>query len=104
MPDDALQLGGNIELSGFSEMERGSMVILKKIVGNYARRFSEQCGSFEKLSLSMKKVHETEGSKKFEIHGMVIDKGKTYTSEVTDFNLFVVVDCVLKKIGNEIKK
>lgn len=91
-------------MSGFKELEPGSIVILKKIVGNYARRFSEQCESFEKLSLSMKLVHEREGSKKFEIRGMVIDKGKTYTSSLTDRNVFVVVDSVLKKIGNEIKK
>lgn len=102
--EDLLRLGGNIELSGFNEFEHGSMVILKKIVGNYARKFSEQCESFEKLSLSMKKIHETEASKKFEVHGMVIDKGKTYTSEFTDRNVFVVVDSVLKKIGNEIRK
>ena len=101
---DTLQLGGNIELSGFKDMEPGSMVILKKIIGNYARKFSEQCESFEKLSLSMKNVHETEGSKKFEIHGMVIDKGKTYTSSLTDRNIFVAVDSVLQKIGNEMKK
>jgi 23S rRNA pseudoU1915 N3-methylase RlmH len=101
---DALQLGGNIELAGFREIDPASMVVLKKIVGNYARRFSEQCSSFEKLSLNIKKVHETEGSKKFEIHGMVIDKGKTFTSEITDRNMFVVVDMVLKKIESEMKK
>lgn len=103
MPD-ALQLGGNIELSGFGEMEPGSMVVLKKIVGNYARKFSSKCESFEKLFLRMKKIHETESSKKFEIHGMVIDKGKTYTSSLTDRNVFVVVGSVLKKIENEMKK
>ena len=102
--EDLLQLGGNIELSGFKEVEPGCMVILKKIVGNYARKFSEQCESFERLSLSIKKVHETEASKKFEVHGMVIDKGKTFTSEITDRNIFIVVDTVLKKIGNEIKR
>ncbi|MBN2111644.1 hypothetical protein JW707_00955 [Candidatus Woesearchaeota archaeon] len=101
---DALVLGGNIELSGFKEIDPGSMVILKKIVGNYARRFSGRCSDFEKLSLRMKNIHETEGSKKFEVHGMVIDKGKTYTSELTDRNIFVVVDSVLKKIENEITK
>lgn len=100
---DALQLGGSIELSGFKELDPGSMVILKKIVGNYARKFSSQCEDFEKLSLSMKKVHETEGSRKFEIHGMVIDKGKTYLSTVTDYNLFIVLDKVLKKIEAEMK-
>jgi hypothetical protein len=101
---DALQLGGNIELSGFREIDPASMVIVKKIVGNYARRFSEQCENFEKLSLTVKVVHETEASKKFEINGMVIDKGKTYTSSLTDRNVFVVIDSVLKKIGAEMKK
>ena len=102
--EDLLQLGGNIALSGFNELEHGSMVILKKIIGNYALRFSDQCESFEKLSLNIKKVHETEASKKFEVHGMMMDKGKTYTSEITDRNVFIVVDSVLKKIENEIKK
>ena len=101
---DALQLGGNIELSGFKEIDSGSMVILKKIIGNYARRFSDTCESFEKLTLSMKKVHETEGSKKFEIHGLVVNKGKTITSSLTERNIFMVVDSVLKKIENEISK
>jgi hypothetical protein len=99
--DDLLQLGGNIELSGFRDFDGGTMVILKKIVGNYARKFSTTCSSFEKLSLTLKKVHETEASKKFELHGLVIDKGKAYTSEVTDYNLFVVLDMVLKKIEAE---
>ena len=101
---DALVLGGNIELSGFKEIDSGSMVILKKIVGNYARRFTGRCSNFESLSLKMKNVHETEASKKFEVHGMVIDNGQTYTSSLTDRNLFIVVDNVLKKIENEITK
>lgn len=101
---DALQLGGNIELSGFKEIDPAGMIIVKKIVGNYARKFSDQCDNFEKLSLSMKPVHETEASKKFEMHGMVIDKGRTYTSEMTDRNVFVVIDSVLKKIETAMKK
>lgn len=101
---DALQLGGNIELSGFKEIDPGGMIIVKKIVGNYARKFSDQCGDFEKLSLSMKTVHETEASKKYEVHGMVIDKGRTYTSSLTDRNVFVVIDNVLKKIETALKK
>lgn len=101
---DALQLGGNIELSGFKDIDSGSMIILKKIVGNYARRFADVCDDFSKLSLSMKKIHETEASKKFEVHGIVLDKGKTYASSLTERNVFVVVDSVLKKIENEIRK
>ena len=44
---DALQLGGNIELSGFREIDPASMVIIKKIVGNYARKFSDHFDGFE---------------------------------------------------------
>lgn len=101
---DGIQLGGNIDLSGFREVDPASMVIVKKIVGNYARRFSEHCSSFERLALTMKIVHETEASKKFEMHGMVMDNGKAYTSELTDRNIFVVIDSVLKKIESAIIK
>ncbi len=101
---DALQLGGNIELSGFREIEPAGMVIVKKIVGNYARRFSSQLTGFEKLSLSMKPVHEIEASKKFEVRGMVVGNGKTYTSEMTDRNIYVVIDSVLKSIESAMSK
>ena len=100
---DAMQLGGNIELSGFREMDPASMIIIKKIVGNYARKFSDQCTNFELLSLSMKIVHETEASKKFEINGKVLDNGKTFTSSITERNVFMVVDSVLKKIEASMK-
>ena len=39
--DDTMQLGGNIELSGFSGVDGASMIVLKKIIGNYGKHFSE---------------------------------------------------------------
>ena len=101
--EDILELGGNIELSGFREMDGGTMVVLKKIVGTYARKFSNTCDSFEKLSLTMKKVHETEGNAKFEVHCLLVDNGKNYASSNTDYNLFIVLDKVLKKIEAEMQ-
>ena len=101
---DIQQLGGNIELSGFRDVDRSTMIVLKKIIGNYARRFSDLCSGFEKLSVHMKVVHATEGSEKFEVHGKVLDNGKNYISELTDRNMFIVIDNVLKKIENEIQK
>ncbi|MFH1398592.1 MAG: hypothetical protein ABIG95_00590 [Candidatus Woesearchaeota archaeon] len=92
--EETMELGGNISLSGFSVLDRDSMVIVKKIVGNYTRKFSET-GSFEKLHLRMKVVHGTE---KYELHGMVVDKGKQYPSEITDRNLYFAIDRVFKKI------
>lgn len=101
---ETLQLGGNIELTGFKDLEPGSMVILKKIVGNYARKFSDICTNFEKFALTMKTVHATEASEKYEIHGKLIDNGSTTTSELTDRNLFFALDKVCKKIESSIKK
>ena len=100
--DDFMQLGGNIELSGFRDVDGASMVVLKKIIGNYGRHMSEISDKFEKLSITMKPVHETEKSEKYEIHAKLIKEGKPFVSEVVERNLFVAVDNALKKIVNEI--
>ena len=101
--EETLELGGNIELSGFQSLDRDSMIILKKIVGNYAKKFSETCKKFEKLSLKMKLVHAKEKSEKYELRGMVVDGGKQYNTEITDRNLFFAVDKVFKKIEAMLK-
>ena len=98
--EDNLQLGGNIELSGFSGIDRGMMVILKKIVGNYSRKLSDMSKNFERISLRMKTVHDN----KYELHAKLIDNGKAYASSCVERNLFVAVDSALKKIMHEIGK
>jgi len=100
MEDDLLQLGGNIELSGFSKLEGGAMIVLKKIVGNYAKRMSTVAKNFEKLSLTMKTVHDNQ----YELHAKMLDNGSAVTSSITERNLFVAVDSALKKIMNKISK
>jgi len=104
MDDDTETLGGNIQISGFKELEPAQMIVLKKIVGTYARKFSNKCNKFELLKLSMKKVHSREHSEKYELHVMVVDDGKQYTSTVTERNLFFALDAALKKVENEISK
>ena len=88
MEEDNLQLGGNIELSGFGVLDGGMMIILKKVVGNYARKMSCHSKNFEQLSLRMKTVHEN----KYEIHAKLIDNGKAYASSAVERNIFVAVD------------
>ncbi|MBN2454408.1 hypothetical protein JXB11_02580 [Candidatus Woesearchaeota archaeon] len=102
--DDTVSLGGSIQLTGFRELDRSSSIILKKIVGNYARRFSEICQQFESLQLTMKPVHEREKSEKYEIHALLKDKGQNYAADVTDRNLFFAIDSALKKVESEISK
>lgn len=99
-----IQLGGNIELSGFKEVDGGSMVILKKVVGNYVKKMTDMAENFEKLSLHMKTVHGTEGSEKYEVQAKLMDNGKAITSEVTERNLFVTVDQALNKVMNSMQK
>ena len=95
-----IQLGGNIRLSGFSELERSDLTVVKKIVGNYAKKISETADSFQELSLTLKKIHNNT----YEINGKVIAKGGPYTSSETDNNLFFALDNVLKNIFEQIKQ
>ena len=104
MDDDTVTLGGNIQLAGFKDLEAAQMIVLKKIIGTYARKFSNKCTKFELLKLSMKKVHELEHSEKYEVHVMVVDNGAQNTATVTERNLFFALDASLKKVENEISK
>jgi hypothetical protein len=97
-----IELGGNIELVGFRELEPSKLVVVKKIVGNYARKMADSSQKFEKLTISMRPVG-TEG-KKFEVKSKVMDNGTPYASEVTDFNLFVVLDRSLSKVYTSMNK
>ena len=39
---ETIRLGGNIELVNINGIDGASMIILKKMIGNYARSFSER--------------------------------------------------------------
>ena len=96
--DDIMQLGGNISLAGFKELEPAKMIVVKKITGNYVRRMQEVNKKFESLHLHLKPVHAS----KYELQAKVIADGQPYNAEVTDFNLFFALDKALGKILEEI--
>ena len=89
---DTLILGGNIQLTGFQEFRGDEMVIVKKIVGNYAKKFSEQC-QFERLEVDVRA-----GADAFEVSGTVMNNGTPVSSVSTDGNFFFVLDKVLRDI------
>jgi ribosome-associated translation inhibitor RaiA len=97
-----IQLGGNIDLTGFRELDRSVMIVVKKMVGNYVKKFAERVEDFEKLSLTLKTVHQTEKSEKYEIKAMLVHKGKIHNSERTGYNLFVAIDESLKALESAI--
>ena len=92
--EDIVELGGNIRLNGFSSIDGASMIILKKIIGNFAKQVSEKLPNFEKLSITI----EPEG--KFSAE--VINEGNSITANVEDPNLFIALDKVLKEIDSKI--
>ena len=94
-----LELGGNINLTGFSEFDGGTMIILKKIIGNHVKKLAELSNNFETLHITSKPIHHThEEAKKFEVKAKVIDNGKVYNTETVERNIFVAIDNVLKKL------
>jgi len=93
--EDTVELGGNIQLNGFSRLDGASMIILKKIVGNYAKKLSEK-GPFEKLSVTMDEYEENL------LKAELINKGNSITAETSNNNLFFALDKVLKEIDNKL--
>lgn len=97
-----MELGGNITLVGFSEREFAEIIVIKKIVGQYARRLHDAVPGFQHLTLSLKEIHGDHG--KHELHARVDVSGTPYVAEVIDRNLFIALDAVLKKVLARVSK
>ncbi|HLC65482.1 MAG TPA: hypothetical protein VJI46_05170 [Candidatus Nanoarchaeia archaeon] len=89
---DTEELGGNIALSGFSDCDSGTMIILKKIIGNYAKDFSERLDDFEKLHLRL-----IRNERQFDVEAIVTRSGSSTSYNASESNIFVGVDGALKK-------
>lgn len=97
--DDRQELGGSIELVGFRDIDGGSMIVVKKIVGNYAKKFATRLDNFERLIIGMKGIHSSEdGPGAFELNGKLLFSGKSEHTNHTDHNLFFALDKVLKSL------
>ena len=101
--DENIELGGKIFLSGFKNLRRDELLIAKKLIGSYARKFSDGLENYESLNLHLKPVHNP-ASDKYELHVKLIHNGKTVNSEVTDHNIFICVDSALKKVEEQVMR
>jgi hypothetical protein len=101
MEDDSQELGGNIELIGFRDVDSATMIVLKKIVGNTVKKYAGRCTRLERFSLSVKKVHEREKSEIYELRGKLSCDGKHFYATTEDYNLFFAVDKCLKRLETE---
>ena len=93
-----LELGGNITLVGFKELEIGELIVVKKIVGSYARKMSDTSANFENLTVTLKTVHKSPKSEKYEVHARYLDNGQLYAGEAIERNLFMALDECLRRV------
>ena len=103
---ELINLGDKIRLVGFKgNITRADMAVIKKMVGNYVKKFFEYCGEdkVREVSLHYKK-HGTEDSHKIELKTKLDYDGKLLTTTATGFNLFVVLNDVLAALEEEIKR
>ncbi len=99
-----MELGGNIELVGFNEIDISELIVLKKIIGNYARKFSDLLGDqYVRLIIDLKQIHG-KSSNKFQIQSKLMTPGKPFTSEVTENNIFVCIADSMKKLEAQVMK
>lgn len=99
-----VESGGDVELSGFHDLDLGEKDEVMKVIFHYERRFKEICEGLDSIKVTLKKIHHTDRSDKYELHASVKDKNGHHEAHVIGRRLFIAVDEVLKKVENEISK
>ncbi len=89
--DGAVRLGGNIELFGVENLDGATMIVLKKIIGTYARKFSEK--GLDRLSVAF--VGK-------EIKVEAVSQGSLHAAQAAHDNLFFSLDQALKEIQQKL--
>lgn len=95
-----IELGGNISLEGFADRDYAELIVVKKIVGRYARQLSDTHAGFESLKL----VLECADPGRNVITAETVINGKHFSGSAEAPNLFVALDTALKAVVEEAKK
>lgn len=90
-----MELGGNIFLENFEQIESGKLIVVKKVVGNYTKNISEKAKGFKKIIIGLGKSEGYEINVKLEADEIVEDSLK-------DKNLFFALDGALAKVLSRI--
>jgi hypothetical protein len=89
-----IELGGGIKLDGFEVIEPSLLIVVKKVIGNYAKKMSEQIPSFKEVLVSV--------SEKYKIKATLVANSE-YHSISNNSNLFFALDQALNEILNKAK-
>lgn len=102
-----IELGGNIKLVGFNDLEPLKLIVVKKMVGTYAKKISGHISEFQELGLHLKPIHDNpdkDKNIKYELQAKLVIDGKLFNSEIIGYNLFFTIDKVLSRLIEEVSK
>jgi len=94
------KLGGEISLIGFDSLEPMELIVVKKIVGNYVRKLSNQI-SYSSLRLELKQ-HRKGKSFMHEINAQLSADGNLFGASAMEWNLYVCLTKLFDKVLAEI--
>ena len=86
-----IELGGNIKLINFENIEPALLIVIKKIVGNYTKKISTTLPSFQSIEIAL----EDKESNAIRVRVLA---DKEYEASASDKNLFFALDYALKNI------
>ncbi|MDP6642037.1 MAG: hypothetical protein QGF74_01495 [Candidatus Nanoarchaeia archaeon] len=89
-----VELGGNIKLEGFDSIDSSSLIIVKKIVGNYTRKIMDNNQEYKGLTISLNNPND------YELKAQLIIGEKTHNSESVNNNLFMALNSVLNDLAS----
>ena len=84
-----IKLGGNITLDNFEYVDPSTLVVIKKMVGNYAKKISDKTIYTELI------VKLVSSAPSYKLEAVLKNNGKEDKREVDDKNLFFAIDKVL---------
>ena len=84
-----MELGGNIELIGFDDLEMGHQIVAKKVIGNYIKKIAEKHKDYKSIKI------ELNSNSPFKAKGLLKIGKKEMEIEGEDKNMFqALVNCL----------
>lgn len=97
-----IELGGNIKLDGFNSVDIPTIIVVKKMVGNYAKKISDNITPVHELLIDLKEADIE--NKVFRLNASLTSDENKFDSEVEDINLFFALDKAMQDIMKQAKK
>jgi len=97
-----IELGGNIKLDGFNSVDPPTIIVVKKMVGNYAKKISDNITQVDELLIDLKESDME--NKIFRLNATLTSEEEKFDSEVQDINLFFALDKAMQEIMKKAQK